>query len=641
MTTQSQNKLVLFFLIEGNLRPSSISVPYYHSDGWPVTIDDLRRGIFECHCKDLARMYGNLTIIKIDVALDPEDPEIYFPLLQLDGSGEELSPPTALTEIWREPPSPRRIHAFVTFTNLPMELSGLNLRIKAAHTLYRKVWGEKSDDIFEAVPGRVDYRYLTTQKIDELGLRALSYKAKILLVREEFEITYKELKDYNKPPNESGGVVVTGQPGIGTHCLSSTANSFTNNHHSHDLGKTCFLYYLLLQLLCEMKTVAFQVNNHFVLFQEAGVHFARNASGSEDAGTAIPHGTWALTDSHTDYAQPCKAFVTASGRNCAWLVQTTSPLSNNWSHWHKSQNAYMYWMDVFSFDELSVLGTILHLDLKCLHDNYHLWGPDARTCITLADSKRLPHHQMAVAVASRQFTKEVIQFGDFDSLKLLDPLFSVRPNLQEGSRQAVTVDIATKNILGLVSRAYARQDRATRLRFYKMIRVHSWFSTSAGYFFETHVTFTPHPTCGDNMEFFSNVDELKNVDKNESRKCWVPASQTFPTCDVIVLTNNFVITMTIASKHGAKPSVFENISKSLPSDFLATRDWCHVFLTDRQHKADSLRRQKLTGIPQKMAIHVYSALVSIEEWDSLLAAERVDKMENDRERATQAMETTK
>lgn len=59
MTTQSQNQLVLFFLIEGNLRPSSISVPYYHSDGRPVTIDDLRKGIFECGCKNLA---GNIKI---------------------------------------------------------------------------------------------------------------------------------------------------------------------------------------------------------------------------------------------------------------------------------------------------------------------------------------------------------------------------------------------------------------------------------------------------------------------------------------------------------------------------------------------------------------------------------------------------
>lgn len=578
--------------------------------------------------QELGREYQNLTIIKIDV--DPEDPEVYLPLLQPDGSGEELSPPTALTEIWREPPPAHRIHAFVTLTNLPMELSGLHLLYKAAHTLYHQVWGHKSDDIFEAVPGRGDYRYLTTQKIVDLGLKALSYKAKFLLVRKEFEIAHKELEGFNAPPNESGGVVVTGQPGI---------------------GKTCFLYYLLLQLLCEKKTVAFQVNNHFVLFQEAGVHFARNSSGSEDAGIAIPHETWVLTDSHTDYAQPCKAFVTAS-ENGAWIVQTTAPSSKNWRRWHTDQEAYTYWMDVSSFDELSVLGAILHLDLKCLHDNYYLWGPVTRTCITLADPKRLGHHEMAVAVAALRFTKDVIQFGDLDSLTVSHQLFSVRPNLEEGSRQDVTVDFATRNIFGFVLRTYAKQDHATQLSFYRMLRGHSWFGTSAGYFFETHVLLwiryastldylacTPAmprspslriSTCGDNVEFFSNVDELKNVDKNETRKCWVPASQTFPTCDAIVLTNNFVITMTIASKHGAKSSGFEKISNSLPSDFLATRDWCHIFLTDSEDKAGPLRQQKLTETPQKMAIRVYSAVVNIEEWDSLLTAERVETMENDR-----------
>ena len=40
MATQS---LALLFLIEGNLQPSYISVPYYHSDGPLVTIDELRK----------------------------------------------------------------------------------------------------------------------------------------------------------------------------------------------------------------------------------------------------------------------------------------------------------------------------------------------------------------------------------------------------------------------------------------------------------------------------------------------------------------------------------------------------------------------------------------------------------------------
>jgi hypothetical protein len=43
--------------------------------------------------------------------------------LRPDDSGEELFPPTALNEIWQEPPPTRRIHIFVTFTN--RELSNL------------------------------------------------------------------------------------------------------------------------------------------------------------------------------------------------------------------------------------------------------------------------------------------------------------------------------------------------------------------------------------------------------------------------------------------------------------------------------------------------------------------------------------
>ena len=105
--------------------------------------------------------------------------------------------------------------------------------------MYRKVWGHKLDDIFQAVPGQGDYKHLSTQKIHDLGLRALFYEANVLLVRKEFEISYEELEKYKAGPYESGGVVVTGQPGIGLH-LSPTTDSFTNNHYFHNLGKTCF-----------------------------------------------------------------------------------------------------------------------------------------------------------------------------------------------------------------------------------------------------------------------------------------------------------------------------------------------------------------------------------------------------------------
>jgi hypothetical protein len=257
-----------------------------------------------------------------------------------------------------------------------------------------------------------------------------------------------------------------------------------------------------------------------------------------------------------------------------------------------------------------------------------------------------------VADAARQFTKETDQFAGLDSLIVSHRLITVRPDLRNNSRQNVTVGFATKHLLGIVSRAYAAQDRTTRLGFYKMIRGHSWFGTSAGHFFENHVLLwirhaptedslpcTPAvdsspslyiPACGDRMQFFSNIDELK-VDENECRTCWVPASEKFPTWDAIILTDKFIITvqMTLASRHDAEIE-FEKAYKSLPSEFIETRHWCHVFLTDKEDKADSLRRQKLTEVPREMKIQIYSALINIEESNSLLTAERVEKLENDR-----------
>jgi hypothetical protein len=203
--------------------------------------------------------------------------------------------------------------------------------------------------------------YLTKQKIDELGLRRLDYDGKALLVRKDYEIAYGDLENYSATSTRSGGVVVTGQPGIGAVCTSRRPRTPSLIITAlHNIGKTCFLYYVLLRLLCEEKTVAFQANNHFLLFQNTGVQISLDSSGLDDAGENIPHRTWALTDSHPEYVHPCKAFLTASRRGRAWIVQTTSPSSKRWSEWHKYRSAYIYWMDVFPLDELSALGYVPH-----------------------------------------------------------------------------------------------------------------------------------------------------------------------------------------------------------------------------------------------------------------------------------------
>ncbi len=118
-------------------------------------------------------------------------------------------------------------------------------------------------------------------------------------------------------------------------------------------GKSCFLYYLLLCLLQEQRTVALQLRNIFVLFEPSGVQiFDANFL----YGYNIPNGTWALTDSHASSPIPCSAFLAACDSDNAWIVQSTSPSADMWRGWSEEHDAHIYWMEVFPLEELIALG---------------------------------------------------------------------------------------------------------------------------------------------------------------------------------------------------------------------------------------------------------------------------------------------
>lgn len=90
------------------------------------------------------------------------------------------------------------------------------------------------------------------------------------------------------------------------------------------------------------------------------------------------------------------------------------------------------------------------------------------------------------------------------------------------------------------------------------------------------------------MEIFSNVDALKKVDKKmKVESGGFQLLRHFQLVMLMFSPTTLVITMTTASKHGAKPGGFEKLSESvvrklegknsLPFDFLATCDWCHHY----------------------------------------------------------------
>ncbi len=99
--------------------------------------------------------------------------------------------------------------------------------------------------------------------------------------------------------------------------------------------------------------MAFQVNEQFVLFKDTGVLLYDASDG--DMGHLMPVGTWALTDSRSKYRTPCGAFIGALTVRRAWIVQATSPLEDRWKGWQKVHHSSIYYMDVFSEDELLAL----------------------------------------------------------------------------------------------------------------------------------------------------------------------------------------------------------------------------------------------------------------------------------------------
>ena len=310
-------------------------------------------------------------------------------------------------------------------------------------------------------------------------------------------------------------------------------------------------------------------------------------------------------------------------------------------------------LTAFSFTLTSSYSTILNLNLTSLHNNYTVWGPSARSCITLMDPKQLEDYERAVKSAATYFTQNSSQFSQLDAVLASHRLIIVRPSKQ--SRQDVTAEFASDHILGLVSCAYVEQEYAVRQIFLKTISEHPWLSASAGHIFESHVLLwlrhapadlclhcTPAkeslpllniPVCGENMEYFLKVEDLKDADKYQSPKCWVPVAQNLPTMDAIVITDEFVITIQaiISSKHDAKSTGFEKVHICLPSK-ISARQWCHVFLTNSEKAANSLRVNVLKDLPKKMNIHLYSAFFDTNRWDSILTPGHLEELDQDKVR---------
>jgi hypothetical protein len=101
-------------------------------------------------------------------------------------------------------------------------------------------------------------------------------------------------------------------------------------------------------------TVAFQVKDNFIVFQETQVLLCDATDHLE--AHFIPNGSWVLSDSRVHYEMPCSAFVSAAEAGNGWVIHAASPPKDKRDAW---QNMFTpYWMDVFTLAELNALGYV-------------------------------------------------------------------------------------------------------------------------------------------------------------------------------------------------------------------------------------------------------------------------------------------
>ena len=211
------------------------------------------------------------------------------------------------------------------------------------------------------------------------------------------------------------------------------------------------------------------------------------------------------------------------------------------------------------------------------------------------------------------------------------------------------VEFGTNRLRYIVARAYTKKGHAVWEGFYRSIRDHPLFASPAAQIFEIHALLSlwhyngvfrctcatanfpsfDIPSYQDNLKFFYRAEELKDIAEPQKPICLVPTSGTFPTLDAVILTPKAVITVqiSIALKHDATEEEFDLIYKNLPHDLLAKRpNRHHVFITDDEINAKSLREQNQTQIPNGTL--VYSAVIGVST--SVATEERVDALEKAR-----------
>ena len=150
---------------------------------------------------------------QVNVGFNVVEDRIYDGMYQLDANDQtRLRTREKIIEVWPNPPPNDLLHVFVSLPRgAPMGSPSISCEYEAAKNLHREMWRNDFSRLLKADKCN-GFKYLPATEVQRLQLEVLGCEAGAILFREEYIFTLKRLEE--RRPN-IGGVVVTGQPGIG------------------------------------------------------------------------------------------------------------------------------------------------------------------------------------------------------------------------------------------------------------------------------------------------------------------------------------------------------------------------------------------------------------------------------------------
>jgi hypothetical protein len=229
---------------------------------------------------------------------------------------------------------------------------------------------------------------------------------------------------------------------------------------------------------------------------------------------------------------------------------------------------------------------------------------------------------------------------DADAENIPHLLFVVEPQIDDklGGRGVMRASVASKHVGEFIIKALGTEKDERQIDFFMMICKHPSLKGAAGYMLEILFYAWFHgdagsgdmscvaasgaspiqiPVIKEAVEFggYSKTKTKMKLDGIPIPFGWIPTSPTQLTFDAVAITDRDIITIqiTVSPTHDINPKGFKQLKKYIPVSFREGRGWHHVFVTNDDHNAKSLRRQKVPTIIEEEGISLHSAVLDVSQ----------------------------